>query len=134
MEAVTVRTRKFMRNPLLARKQMVVDVVHPNQPNVSKATLQEKLAQLYKVRDKNCIMLFGFRTAFGGGKSTGFGLIYESVEDVKKFEPRYRLARVGMVPKAEAKRGKYKENKGKIKRTWGTGRRMANHKAKRGAE
>ena len=30
----------------------------------------------------------------GGGRSTGFALIYDSVEDVKKFEAKYRLARV----------------------------------------
>ena len=39
-------------------------------------------------------MLFGFRTDFGGGKSTGFALIYDSLEDAKKYEPKYRLARV----------------------------------------
>lgn len=31
---------------------------------------------------------------FGGGKSTGFGLIYDSIENAKKFEPKYRLVRV----------------------------------------
>ena len=31
---------------------------------------------------------------FGGGKSTGFGLIYDSVDNAKKFEPKYRLVRV----------------------------------------
>ena len=32
--------------------------------------------------------------ALGGGRSSGFALIYDSIEDVKKFEARYRLARV----------------------------------------
>ena len=32
----------------------------------------------------------------GGGRSTGFALIYDSVEDVKKFEAKYRLARVSL--------------------------------------
>ena len=31
---------------------------------------------------------------FGGGKSTGFGLIYDTVDAAKKFEPKYRLIRV----------------------------------------
>jgi len=31
---------------------------------------------------------------FGGGKSTGFGLIYDTLESAKKFEPKYRLIRV----------------------------------------
>ena len=34
------------------------------------------------------------RVQFGGGKSSGFGLIYDNVEVAKKFEPKYRLVRV----------------------------------------
>lgn len=40
------------------------------------------------------IFLFGFRTAFGGGRSTGFALIYDTLEAAKKYEPKFRLARV----------------------------------------
>ncbi|XP_028950151.1 40S ribosomal protein S24-1-like isoform X1 [Malus sylvestris] len=92
-KAVTIRTRKFMTNRLLSRKQFVIDVLHPGRPNVSKAELKEKLARLYEVRDPNAIFVFKFRTHFGGGKSTGFGLIYDSVENAKKYEPKYRLIR-----------------------------------------
>jgi hypothetical protein len=42
---------------------------------------------------KDQVIVFGFRTQFGGGKSTGFALIYDS-KDALKFEPRYRLVRV----------------------------------------
>ena len=59
-----------------------------------KAELKEKLARLYEVKDTNAIFVFKFRTHFGGGKSTGFGLIYDSVENAKKYEPKYRLIRV----------------------------------------
>lgn len=59
-----------------------------------KAELKEKLARMYEVKDTNAIFVFKFRTHFGGGKSTGFGLIYDSVENAKKFEPKYRLIRV----------------------------------------
>ena len=31
---------------------------------------------------------------FGGGKSTGFGLVYDNLDSAKKFEPKYRLIRV----------------------------------------
>ncbi|KAF9943651.1 ribosomal 40S subunit protein S24B, partial [Mortierella alpina] len=55
--------------------------------------LREKLAKMYKV-DKEVVFCFGFRTAFGGGKSTGFALIYDNLESAKKFEPKYRLVRV----------------------------------------
>jgi hypothetical protein len=45
----TIRTRKFMTNRLLCRKQMVVDVLHPGQPSVKKTDIREKLAKMYKV-------------------------------------------------------------------------------------
>ena len=41
-------------------------------------------------------MTFGFRTQFGGGRSTGFALIYDDEASQKKFEPKYRLVRVGL--------------------------------------
>ncbi len=62
------------------------------------AELKEKLAKVYDVRDPQSIFVFGFRTQFGGGKSTGFGLIYDSVDAAKKFEPKYRLIRVHLSP------------------------------------
>ncbi len=133
-QPVTLRTRKFIRNPLLGRKQMVVyvpsnlpppsqipitilttpihsstnhrassgisDVLHPSRPNVSKDELRSKLAELYKA-SKDTVSVFGFRTQFGGGKSTGFALIYDSNEVMKKFEPHYRLVRYGQATKVE---------------------------------
>lgn len=49
---------------------------------------------MYDVRDQNQVFLFGFKTQFGGGKSTGFGLVYDSIDAAKKFEPKHRLRRV----------------------------------------
>lgn len=62
--------------------------------NSLKAELKEKLARMYEVKDPNAIFCFKFRTHFGGGKSSGYGLIYDTVENAKKFEPKYRLIRV----------------------------------------
>lgn len=45
--------------------------------------------------------MFGLQTQFGGGKTTGFALIYDSPEALKKFEPHYRLVRVGFADKIE---------------------------------
>merc|ERR1712187_696093 len=88
-----------MGNPLLARRQFVLDIIHPGMANVSKKDLSNKLAAMYKVHDPQCIQLFGFKTAFGGGRSTGFGLIYDSIDRMKKFEPKYRLVRAGLATK-----------------------------------
>ena len=90
---ITIRTRKFITNRLLARRQFVVDVLHPSRPNVPKSELAEQLAKMYK-SDKARVVPFGFRTAFGGGRSTGFALIYDDEASQLKFEPKHRLIRV----------------------------------------
>ncbi|KAK9461414.1 40S ribosomal protein eS24 [Lipomyces oligophaga] len=127
-DSVTIRTRKAVRNLLLARRQMVVDVLHPNKANVSKDDVRENLASLYKA-DKETISVFGFRTQFGGGKSTGFALIYDSVEDLKRFEPTFRLIRLGQATKVErASRQQRKQKKNRDKKTRGTGKKIKKEK------
>ncbi|KAI9691581.1 MAG: hypothetical protein M1822_007652 [Bathelium mastoideum] len=99
---------------------MVVDVLHPNRANVSKDELRGKLSELYKTA-KDQVQVFGFRTQYGGGKSTGFALIYDSQEAMKKFEPQYRLVRVGMATKVErASRQQRKQRKNRAKELRGT--------------
>ncbi|KAI9756881.1 MAG: hypothetical protein M1815_002668 [Lichina confinis] len=119
-QPVTLRTRKFLRNALLQRKQMVVDILHPNRPNVSKEDLRAKLSELYKA-EKNTVSVFGLRTQYGGGKSTGFALIYDSNEAFKKFEPHYRLVRFGVAQKIEKpSRQQRKQRKNRSKKFRGT--------------
>ncbi|KAG5611637.1 hypothetical protein H5410_022918 [Solanum commersonii] len=60
-----------------------------------------------------------FRTHFGGGKSTGFGLIYDSVENAMKYEPKYRLIRNGLDTKVEKSRKQMRERKNRLKSTCG---------------
>ncbi|CAG2054278.1 unnamed protein product [Timema podura] len=115
----TIRTRKFMTNRLLCRKQMVVDVLHPGQPSVKKTEIREKLGKMYKIAP-DLVFVFGFRTAFGGGKSTGFGLIYDTLDFAKKFEPKHRLQRHGLFEKQKATRKQRKERKNRMKKVRGT--------------
>ncbi|KAK9895332.1 hypothetical protein P389DRAFT_172935 [Cystobasidium minutum MCA 4210] len=115
--AVTIRTRKFLTNRLLQRKQFVVDVLHHSRANVSKEELREKLAGMYKA-PKEQVIIYGLRTQFGGGKSTGFALIYDNKEALK-FEPKYRLLRFGLiesVKKDKAGRKLRKERKNRAKK------------------
>eukprot|EP00247_Physcomitrium_patens_P016403 XP_024372654.1 40S ribosomal protein S24-1 isoform X2 [Physcomitrella patens] len=116
-KACTVRTRKFMTNRLLARKQF--------------AELKDKLAKLYEVRDPQTIFVFGFRTHFGGGKSTGFGLIYDSIDSAKKYEPKYRLIRNGLATKVEKSRKQIKERKNRSKKIRGVKKTKAAGDAKK---
>ncbi|XP_065863313.1 small ribosomal subunit protein eS24z-like isoform X1 [Euphorbia lathyris] len=112
--------------------QQVIDVLHPGRANVSKAELKEKLASLYEVKDTNAIFVFKFRTHFGGGKSTGFGLIYDSVDNAKKFEPKYRLIRNGLDTKVEKSRKQLKERKNRAKKIRGVKKTKAGDAAKAG--
>jgi small subunit ribosomal protein S24e len=78
----------------LFRVSQIIDVYHPNRANVPKSELKEQIAKMFKVNDTKTIFVFGFRTVFGGAKTTGFALIYDNVEQALKFEPKYRLIRV----------------------------------------
>jgi small subunit ribosomal protein S24e len=118
-KACTIRTRKFMTNRLLSRRQFVVDVLHPGRANVAKSEIKDKLASMYDVRDANSIIVFGFRTQFGGGKSTGFGLIYDDVKAAQRFEPKYRLVRQGLATKVDKSRKQIKERKNRTKKIRG---------------
>ncbi|KAI9352975.1 ribosomal protein S24 [Zopfochytrium polystomum] len=117
--SVTIRTRKFLTNRLLSRRQMVVDVIHPGRAGISHKELGEKLAKLYK-SDPERIFTFGFRTQFGGGKTTGFALVYDSLDAAKKFEPKHRLLRHGIGAKGQISSKQRKERKNRAKKFRGT--------------
>ncbi|XP_020316698.1 small ribosomal subunit protein eS24 isoform X1 [Oncorhynchus kisutch] len=118
-DTVTVRTRKFMTNRLLQRKQMVVDVLHPGKATVPKTEIREKLAKMYKTTP-DVVFVFGFRTQFGGGKTTGFAMVYDSLDYAKKNEPKHRLARHGLYEKKKSSRKQRKERKNRMKKVRGT--------------
>jgi len=74
-----------------------VDVLHPGKATVPKTEIREKLAKMYKTTP-DVVFVFGFQTQFGGGKTTGFAMVYDSLDYAKKNEPKYRLARVRVPP------------------------------------
>jgi small subunit ribosomal protein S24e len=117
----TVRTTQFKTNKLLNRRQFIVEVIHSANWNgtVPRKQIVKKLAQLYKVADENCVSVFGLKTAFGGGKTTGFGLIYGDVATVKRTEPNYRLQRIGMGRKRGVARKSMKERRNRAKKDRG---------------
>ena len=67
------------------------------------------------------VFAFGFRTNFGGGKSTGFALIYDTMDLAKKFEPKFRLRRQGVIePAVKTSRKQKKGRKNRMKKVRGT--------------
>ena len=67
----------------------------------------------------NVIFVFGFRTHFGCGKTTAFGMIYDSLDYTKKNKPKHRLARHGLYEKTKMSRKKQKEQKNRMKKVRG---------------
>lgn len=114
-----IRTRKFMTNRLLFRKQMIVDVLHPGRATVSKQEIRDKLAKIYKTTS-DVVFSFGNRTDFGGGRTTGFALIYDTLDYAKKFEPKHRLVRNGLLTREKTPRKQRKERKNRMKKVRGT--------------
>mmetsp|Transcript_5223 Transcript_5223/g.13284 ORF Transcript_5223/g.13284 Transcript_5223/m.13284 type:complete len:132 (+) Transcript_5223:67-462(+) len=114
-----IETKKFKNNLLLKRKQFIIDVSHPEDANISKKELQKKLANVYKIPDPSTIFLFGFKTHFGGLKSTGLGFIYESLKAARQIEPRYRLMRNGLIEITKGSSKQRKERKNRSKKVRG---------------
>ena len=52
-------------------------MIHTNSVGLSKAQIKDLIVKKYKVEDRN-VVLFGFKTIYGGGKTTGFCLIYNN--------------------------------------------------------
>ena len=62
-----------------------VEVIHPGVGGIPQKELANKLAPMYNMNDHQCIHFPGFKTHFGGCRSTGFGLIYEKLENMTVF-------------------------------------------------
>merc|ERR1712078_818434 len=104
---VVVRARKFQDNRLMARKQCVVDIWHNNAACASRTDIAETVAGRYRADAEN-VVLFGFKT--------GFGLIYDSKDARKKYEPIHRLRRTKEAPEKDTTMTRKIKKELKIKR------------------
>ena len=117
---IVIRARNFMKNGLLERKQFVVDVFHHGEPGATKARITSELAKKFKTSE-DLIVLYGFSTKFGGGRSQGYCSIYDSKDALLKFESKVTLRRKELIPKKKAGTGRRlkKEQKNKAKKVRG---------------
>ena len=124
-EKFILYARKMINNPLLKRRQLQVELIHPDQGSVSKTAIKAKLATMFKTKDE-CISVFGLKGKFGGGRSTGFALIYDSLDARKKCDQKTLLLRDKLLTK-EGKKGRkqLKEMKGRMKKCRGTAKTKA---------
>jgi small subunit ribosomal protein S24e len=105
--------------------------------NVAKSSIKAKLATTFKTKEEN-ISVYGLKTKFGGGRSTGFALIYDNVDFKKKYDLKTLLRRVcsindlfiniykdGHMGKNAKTRKQKKEIKGRVKRVRGVAKAKA---------
>ena len=124
-EQFILYARKMINNPLLKRKQVVVELIHPDQGSVSKASIKAKLASMFKAKEE-AISVFGLHSKFGGGRSSGYACIYDDLDARKKCDTKSMLLRDKITSK-EGKKGRkqLKEMKGRTKKCRGTAKTKA---------
>lgn len=106
---VIIKVRNFISNNLMQRKQFKLEAYHIGKANVSKEDLCKLVAAKFKVSAEQ-VVCFGFETKFGGGKSIGTCLIYDSLDSRKKFEPYHRLLRSKIIEKRDKINRRRKKN------------------------
>jgi small subunit ribosomal protein S24e len=114
-----IQTKKVKDNPLLKRKQFIVEILHHNSHSIPKIEIRDKLAEIFKIEDPSVIFLFGFQTKFGGNSSTGFGFIYYDVSSARKLETGFRLNRNALVKTDKSSSKQRKEMKNRAKKVRG---------------
>merc|ERR1711939_369547 len=109
----------------------MAEIIHPDQGNVSRTALKEKVAEMFKSKVEN-IAIFGLKSKFGGGRSTGFALIYDSLDNRKKCDSKTNLRRDKLFDKEQAEgapkkitRKMKKEIKGRQKKVRGKAKAKA---------
>ena len=124
-------TRKMINNPLLGRRQVLCDLIHPEKGSIPKKEIKGKLASMFKCSEE-AISVFGVKSKFGGGRSSCFGLIYSNVDARKKFDQKL-LTKRDKLSDTEKKLGRKqkKEGKGREKKLRGTAKSKGGDKKKK---
>ena len=130
MSKATLRIRKYIQNKLLDRKQFVVDLQHPGDKAPTRDEIKEQVSKTLH-SNKDLIVIFGLHTVFGGGRTTGFGFVYDSKDALTKYEPKHRLIKAGLATKGTKTRRMRKNDRKRKVKVWGSGVRAAAHKERR---
>merc|ERR1719218_34689 len=112
--------RKFLKNPLMERKQMSLEIINPEAGSLTKKAVADKLAKVLGVKQVECITIFGMKAKFGGGRTSAFALVYDSLESKTKFDTMTSLRRAGIKEKGKVTRKAKKEIKGRRKKVHAT--------------
>ena len=122
---ITLFAKQIVSNPLLSRKQISIEIIHTSKASISKTMIKDKLSKMFKA-SAECIAVFGMKFKFGGGRSTGFALIYDNIDARKACDMKHLLLRDDLLKKGKKiMRKQGKEIKGRQKRLRGTAKAKA---------
>jgi ribosomal protein S24E len=105
----TLSLADVVDDALLERKQMNIEVLHPNIRCPNFNTLKLELAQRFGVNDV-CVSFVKLEPAFGGGKSVGVVHVYNNFDAKVKFDKTHLMVRTGQLPRSNRAPRKARKN------------------------
>ncbi|HHC18964.1 MAG TPA: 30S ribosomal protein S24e [Euryarchaeota archaeon] len=95
---LTIESKRY--NPLLKRTEIYARIVHKKAATPSREDVRNLIASEFGVK-KDLVIVQYIRTGFGWTVSKAYVKIYDSLDDLKKVEPKYVLRRYGLIEEAK---------------------------------
>lgn len=127
--AVAIKVVKSTKNVLLSRREVEINITHPNQPTPNKELLASEMSSHYSI-PVGQIYVSGIKTGYGSHQSEAVAHLYNTVDDLKKIERGFVVSRMTGVVPAKIKRITKKQERVKRRNVFGTEKRNMD-KAKR---
>jgi len=83
-------------NPLFNRKEIRFEVVHKGETTPKLSDVKRVVANKTG-SDASHVIIDGFKTLFGIGRTIGDARIYKKMDELKDYEPTYLLKRNGLI-------------------------------------
>jgi len=96
-----VKILEERENPLLHRKELLVEIDHTGEPTPKREEVRKRIAALKGVSE-NLVIVHTIKPLFGVGKSVAFVKIYESEDKLREVEPKYMLRKHGLLQEQQA--------------------------------
>lgn len=105
-----VKILSEQENKLFNRKKVRFEVVHDNKTTPDLVKVRRELAAKTGSNASH-VIIDGFKTLFGIGRTMGDARIYKNMEELKDYEPKYLLVRNKIVKEEEPAPKKEEEKK-----------------------
>jgi len=87
-------------NPLLKRTEIYARIVHKKSATPSREDVRNLIASEFGV-NKDLVIIHYIRTGFGWTVSKVYAKIYDSIEDLRRIEPKHMLRKHGLIEEAK---------------------------------